>query len=172
MKKNIIIRQTTEADYTPIYHLIKTAFETAEHTDGDEQDFAVGLRMGENYIPELDLVAEVDGQLAGHIMFTKTYVAQPDGSRFNTLMVAPLSVLIEFRNLGIGSKLMQEGFRLAAAMGYETAFLLGDPNYYQRFGYKQSHHYGIGHDSYPAEYLLAKEIVPNALEGVMGLINM
>lgn len=172
MKTNIIVRQTTEADYSTVYNLIKTAFETAEHKDGDEQDYAVGLRNGRNYLPELDLVAEFDRQLIGHIMFTKTVVSQPDGSKVDTLMVAPLSVLLEYRSMGVGSTLMKEGFRIAKAMGYQTAFLLGDPNYYQRFGYKPSHLYGINHESFPAEYLLAKEIVPGALNGVTGLINM
>lgn len=88
-------------------------------------------------------MAELDGQLIGHVMFTKTYVAQPDGSKYDTLMVAPLSVLLEYRNAGIGSALMKEGFRIAEASGYGAAFLLGDPNYYQRFGYKLSHLYGI-----------------------------
>ena len=87
MKANIIVRQTTEADYSAVYDLIKTAFETAEHKDGTEQDYAVDLRNGMGYLPELDLVAEVDGKLAGHIMFTKTYVTLPDGSKHDTLMV-------------------------------------------------------------------------------------
>ena len=46
MKANIIVRQTTEADYSAVYDLIKTAFETAEHKDGTEQDYAVDLRNG------------------------------------------------------------------------------------------------------------------------------
>ena len=117
-------------------------------------------------------MAELDGHLAGHIMFTKTYVAQPDGSKYDVLMVAPLSVLLEHRNKGVGSALMEEGFRIAEASGYEAAFLLGDPNYYQRFGYKPSHLYGIGHGVYPAEYLLAKEIISGALKNVTGTVNM
>lgn len=172
MKTNIIVRQTTEADYPIVYNLIQIAFLTAEHRDGDEQDYAVGLRNSENYIPALDLVAELDGQLIGHIMFTKTYVTQPDGSRYNTLLVAPLSVLIEYRSSGVGSALMKEGLRIAATMGYETAFLIGDPNYYQRFGYKLSHLYNINHDSLPAEYVMVKEIAPNALETISGIIRM
>lgn len=172
MKTNIIVRQTTEADYSTVYNLIKTAFETAEHRDGDEQDYAVNLRNSGNYLPELDLVAEIDGQLAGHILFTKTFVTQPDGSHADTLMVAPLSVLLEYRNMGVGSTLMKEGFRIAETMRYKTAFLLGDPAYYRRFGYKPSHLYGIHHESFPAEYLLVKEIVPGALSGITGIINM
>lgn len=172
MKKDFIVRQITSADYSTVYNLIKTAFETAEHRDGDEQDFAVGLRNSENYIPELDLVAQLDGRLVGHIMFTKTYVAKPDGNRYDTLLVAPLSVLIECRGMGVGSALMTEGLRIAATMGYGTAFLIGDPNYYQRFGYKLSHPYGIDHDSLPIEYVMVKELITGALDGVAGVVNM
>lgn len=172
MKQNFIVRQITAADYSTVYHLIKTAFETAEHRDGDEQDFAVNLRNGENYIPELDLVAEIDGQLVGHIMFTKTYVTKPDGSRYNTLLVAPLSTLLEHRGMGVGTALMNEGFRIAQTMGHQSAFLIGDPNYYQRFGYKLTQLYGINHESMPAEYLMVKEFVSGALNGITGLINM
>lgn len=172
MKQNIIVRPTTSADYETVYNLIQTAFQTAEHTDGDEQDFAVGLRNGENYIPELDLVAELDGQLIGHIMFTKTFVTRPDGSHYPTLMVAPLSVLLEYRSMGIGSALMNEGFRIATALGYSSAFLLGEPAYYQRFGYKPTSEFGISHETFPAEYLMGKELTPDALSGVNGIINM
>lgn len=172
MKKNFIVRQITKADYSTVYNLIRTAFETAEHRDGDEQDFAVNLRNGENYIPELDLVAEMEGSLIGHIMFTKTYVTKPDDSRYNTLLVAPLAVLIECRSMGAGSALMKEGFRIAQTMGFKSAFLIGDPNYYQRFGYKPTHLYGINHESLPAEYVMAKEFVPRTLDNVIGLINM
>lgn len=172
MKTNFIVRQITAADYSTVYNLIKTAFETAEHRDGDEQDYATSLRNGENYIPELDLVAEFDGKLIGHIMFTNTYVTTPNGNRYNTLLVAPLSVLIEYRNRSVGSNLMKEGLRIAESMGYQSAFLIGDPNYYQRFGYKLSHLYGINHESLPAEYVMAKEFVPDALNGIKGLINM
>lgn len=172
MKKNLIVRQITEADYSTVYDLIQTAFETAEHRDGDEQDFAVGLRNGENYIPELDLVAELDGKPVGHIMLTKTDVTKPDGDKYETLLVAPLSVLLECRNRGVGAALMAEGLRIAATMGYGAAFLIGDPNYYQRFGYKLSHLYGINHASFPAEYVMAKEIRSGALDGITGIVKM
>lgn len=79
MQKDILIRHARQADYPTIYELIETAFKTAEHRDGTEQDFAVDLRAGTNYIPELELVAEIDSQLIGHIMLTKTYVVLPDG---------------------------------------------------------------------------------------------
>lgn len=172
MNNNILVRQTTEAEFPIVYNLIKTAFLTAEHRDGNEQDFAAGLRNSGNYIPELDLIATFDGHPAGHILFTKTFVTKPDGSKYETLLVAPLSVLLEHRSKGIGSMLMKEGFRIAANMGYGSAFLIGDPDYYQRFGFKPTHLYGIKHETFPAEYVMVKEISPNALKGISGIINM
>lgn len=169
---DISIRQTTAADYATVYDLIQTAFLTAEHRDGDEQDFAERLRNSPAYLPGLDLLAEVDGQPAGHIMLTRTRVVRPDGSHYDTLLVAPLSVLLEYRNLGVGSALMQQGLRLAAEMGYGAAFLVGDPNYYRRFGYELSAQHGIVHESLPAEYVMVKELRPGALSGITGKIEM
>lgn len=172
MKKDITIRAIAQSDYSTVYDLIKTAFLTAEHRDGDEQEFALRLRNGENYIPELDLIAELDGVLIGHIMFTKTYVTKPDDDRYDALLVAPLSVLLEYRSMGVGSALMTEGLRIAATMGYGAAFLIGDPNYYQRFGYELSALYDIRHDSFPAEYVMVKTIATDALDGITGVVNM
>lgn len=156
MTTNFIIRQNTTAELKNIYEFIQTAFKTAEHKDGDEQDFAVNLRNGENYIPQLELVAEANGEIIGHIMFTRTCVIKPNGSEYSTLLVAPLSVSLEHRSSGVGSALMKEGLRLARQMGYTSAFLCGDPNYYKRFGYTPTHLYGIKHKSIPQEYVMVK----------------
>lgn len=169
---NFVIRQEAKSDYSIIYDLIKTAFRTAKVSDGTEQDFADALRGGGNYIPELALVAEVKNQIVGHIMFTKTYVTMSGGSRYNTLLVAPLVVDLAYRGQGIGSALIREGLRLSQEMGYESAFLCGDPEYYQRFDFKPTHLYGIQHESIPAQYVMARELLHGCLSGVTGMINM
>lgn len=172
MQKDILIRHARQADYPTIYELIETAFRTAEHRDGTEQDFAANLRAGTNYIPELELVAEIDSQLIGHIMLTKTYVVLPDGGRYDTLLLAPLSVLREYRNAGVGSALVRAELRIARTMGYRTVFLVGEPDYYRRFGFELSHLYGISHEFLPAEYVQTVELVPGALAGITGRIKM
>ncbi len=65
------VRQETAQDFDEIYHLVRTAFETAEVSDGREQDFVSSLRYSENYIPELALVAEEGKKIIGHIMLTR-----------------------------------------------------------------------------------------------------
>lgn len=170
--ESIIIRYETQKDYSEICSLIKSAFETADVKDGDEQDFAVGLRNSERYIPELAFVAEQEGKLIGHVMLTKTFVRQSTDKTFQALLVAPLSVLLEYRNRGVGSALMNEGFRIAKEMGYKAVFLCGNPDYYTRFGFVSSMHYGIKNvNGVPDQYCLACELSPAALEGISGDID-
>ena len=71
MCKMIEIRKEKKEDYEKIYNVIKTAFQTAEHCDGNEQDLVNDLRNGDGYIPELSLVALSEGKVVGYIIFLK-----------------------------------------------------------------------------------------------------
>lgn len=167
------IRPEREKDHSEVYNLIQTAFRTAAVKDGDEQDFAVKLRESASYIAELALVAEYDNQLIGHIMFTKTYITQPDESKFEALLVAPLSVLLEYRNKGVGSALMKEGLRVAKALGYKAAFLCGNPAYYHRFSFKSVENFAIEPDHpIPLQYVLCYELEVDALKGINGIVKV
>ena len=172
MTMNYKIRQETANDYDEIYNLIKTAFETAKVKDGDEQDFAVNLRNSSNYIPELALVAEIDKKLIGHIMFTKTYVECNDGDKYEGLLIAPVSVLLEYRDKGVGSSLIRKGFDIAKKLGYKAVFLVGNPAYYHRFGFRSSASFGIKyiHDI-PEQFVMAYELEPDCLTDVYGTID-
>lgn len=65
------IREETKKDYEEVYNVVKTAFETAEHSDGNEQDLVLALRNSNNFIPQLSLVAIQDSKIVGYILFTK-----------------------------------------------------------------------------------------------------
>lgn len=116
----VVIRKEEGNDQNAIYSLVKRAFETAEHADGNEHDLVSALRTGAAYIPELSLVAEIDGRLAGHIMFTK---AEVGGCA--VLALAPLSVAPEYQRRGVGTALIQEGHRVARELGYGWSIVLG-----------------------------------------------
>ena len=70
----MLIRRENKSDYESIYDVVKTAFESADHADGNEQDLVNALRNGDSYISELSLVAEIEGIIVGHVMFTKAWV--------------------------------------------------------------------------------------------------
>lgn len=171
---NFIIRKEEEKDYQEVYDLVKKAFETAEVSDGDEQDYAAQLRFSENFIPDLSLVAEYKGQLIGQIMFTKTNIVQNAKVVSEALLLSPLSVLIEYRKMRVGSALIQEGFKLARKLGFSIVFVCGDPDYYSRFGFKTISHYDIRpiNDFIPIKYIMVSELFPKALDRVSGVIDV
>lgn len=104
------IRQERKEDYPEIYRLVKEAFATAQHADGNEQDLVEALRKGSAYLPELALVAEEAGLLAGHIMLTRAAVGGAP-----VLVLAPLSVRPEFQRRGVGTALMERAHEIAGA---------------------------------------------------------
>lgn len=134
----IKIRREQPADYAAVYELVKQAFEHAEHTDHNEHNLVNRLRQSPFYLPELALVAETGGIIVGHIMFTETRVGDS-----RQLLLAPLSVLPEYQNCGIGSALIKEGHRKAKELGYEYCFLVGHAGYYPRFGYVRASALGV-----------------------------
>ena len=134
----MLIRQEREQDYPEIYRLVADAFASAEHADGNEQDLVSALRRGGAYVPELALVAEEDGALAGHIMLTRAAVGGAP-----VLVLAPLSVRPEFQRQGIGAALMEEARKIAGTLGYSYILVLGSEQYYPRAGYRPAEEFGI-----------------------------
>lgn len=175
-KINGVIRAVTESDFSEIYGFVKNAFKTAEVSDGTEQDFVLELRKGA-YLSELELVMVDKTGIIGHIMFTEQKVDVMDRSGvpfvFTGLLIAPLSVKLEYRNKGVGAALMKEGFKRAVERGYKAVFLVGNPEYYKRFGFKKTGCYGIKNESeIPDQFVLGCELVPDSLKGLTGSIKI
>jgi predicted N-acetyltransferase YhbS len=167
----LIVRQEHPSEFQSVYDLVKIAFQTAKVSDGNEQDFVNKLRASMNYIPQLALVAEEDSKLVGHIMLTKTYVTMGN-SKFDALLLAPLSVRLEYRRRGIGSKLVRQSFELAKNLGHSFVFVVGDPAFYGRFGFTSSALFGIKHvPTIPVQFVMVHELFAGALSGVTGTVT-
>ena len=132
------IRQENIEDYEEVYQVIKTAFETAEHSDGNEHDLVVALRNSNVFIPELSLVAMKENKIVGYILFTKIKIGE-----YEELALAPLGVLPEYQRQGVGSELIKKGHRIAKKLGYQYVVVLGSEKYYTKFGYIPAIKYGI-----------------------------
>ena len=134
----IEIRQENQKDYEEVYMIVKTAFEIAEHSDGNEQDLVVALRNSDRFIPELSLVAVKEDKIVGYILFTKIKIENHE-----EIALAPLAVLPEYQKQGIGSMLIEQGHKIAKQLGYHYSIVLGSENYYPKFGYIPATQYGI-----------------------------
>ena len=167
----MIIRQEKPSDFQYIYDLLRLLFKQLKYLMETNKIIVNRLRASGNYIPELALVAEENAKLVGHIMLTKTYVATGD-SKFDALLLAPLSVALEHRKRGIGSKLVKESFELAKNLGYRAVFVVGDPAFYSRFGFKSSVLFGIKHvPTIPDQFVMVHELSAGALTGVTGTVT-
>ena len=135
---NIEIRPERESDFHGICELVRTAFESAEHTDGDEHNLVGRIRETPEYIPELSLVALCGGRIVGYIMFSRIRI-----SGFEAVAPAPLAVAADMRKMGIGRRLIEAGHAIAREMGFSCSVVLGEPSYYSASGYVPASDYGI-----------------------------
>lgn len=161
----MIVREEKATDQSAVYSLVKAAFASAAHTNGTEHALVDALRKSEAYIPQLSLVAERDGKLVGHILFTKAAVEDTV-----VLALAPLSVLPEYQRQGVGTALVREGHRLATELGYGWSIVLGSETYYPRLGYLPADTFGIQAPfDVPRENFMARKLSQNApkLHGVV-----
>lgn len=162
---DIKIRQEVESDWKDVYNVILQAFEKAEHTDHKEHILVERLRKSQSFIPELSLVAERNGEIIGHILFTKIQIGKS-----TQLALAPLSVLPSMQRKGIGCKLILTGHEIARNLGYEFSVVLGHEKYYPRFGYQPASLFGIRAPfDVPVENFMAVHLQGNCnkLDGIV-----
>jgi putative acetyltransferase len=131
MKPNIIIRSETDADVSAITEVTIAAFKTLEISNHTEQFIITALRVAKALT--LSLVAEVDGHVVGHIAFSPLTIS--DGTR-NWYGLGPVSVLPEYQRKGIGKALIREGLSRLKDMNAQGCCLVGHPDYYRKFGFK------------------------------------
>lgn len=166
---NITIRQETEKDYVLSETVIKEV-KSAEHSDHREQFLVAKLRKSDVFVPELCLVAELNEEIVGHIMLTKLLVKDGE-DKYQSLALAPVSVLPEYQDKGIGSKLILQSLKIAKEMGFKSVIVLGHDQYYPRFGFGPASKWGIKAPfNVPDETFMALELENGSLDGVVGTV--
>lgn len=158
------IRSENLEDRNGIRHINIEAFDT----DAEANLIDALRKSGTSMI---SLVAEENGELIGHILFTPVTL---DGNTSNISIagLAPMAVLPNWQNKGIGSRLVEEGLRQCERSGYEAVVVLRHTNYYPRFGFVPSLNYGIKSEyDVPAEVFMVKEIQAGALDGCSGSVR-
>jgi predicted N-acetyltransferase YhbS len=112
----------------------------------------------------LNLVAEADGRIAGHIIFSRSRIENHE-----TLTFGPLSVSPEFQCRGIGKALIQHAFAEARRLGFRAVIIYGNPDYYPRCGFRRASDFGITTpDGSVFDALLVYPLYDGALDGISG----
>ena len=164
--ETIIIRKETPADHRGVETLTREAFWNQNVPGCDEHYLVHVMREHRDFIPELSLVLERDGQLIGSILYTKTTLVDEQGEEKPVLTFGPVSVLPEYQRKGYGKALMEHSFRQATLLGYDVIVIFGNPDNYVARGFKSCKKYRVSLEGgiYPAA-LLVKELRPGALDG-------
>lgn len=124
MNKEIKIRPEQENDFQAVREVVELAFRNVEDSDQSEPYLVERLRKTDAYIPELSLVAELNGEIIGHLMMSKVEIVSEDQSVIS-LGLAPVSVVPKYQRIGVGSALIREAHKRAGELGYKSAVLLG-----------------------------------------------
>ena len=144
MDLKIVIRSETDADVCAITEVTAAAFKTLEISNHTEQFIIAALRAAKALT--ISLVAEVDGRVIGHIAFSPLSIS--DNTR-NWYGLGPVSVLPKYQRRGIGKALIREGLSRLKEMNAQGCCLVGHPDYYPKFGFKNMP--GLVHEGVPQE---------------------
>jgi len=159
----IEIRVERPDDVSAVRHVNELAFGgSAEARLVDE------LRAANKAV--ISLVAQHGDRVVGHILFSPVTVTNAPES-FRGAGLAPMSVLPEFKNQGIGARLVRDGLAACRDAGYDVVVVLGHVGYYPRFGFAKAKDYGLDNEYGAEDAFMALELRDGALKRISGLVR-
>ena len=156
----MIIRKETQSDIEAITQVTIAAFRTLPISNHTEQFIIKALRTAGALT--LSLVAEIGGNIVGHIAFSPVTIS--DGAK-DWYGLGPVSVLPDYQKQGIGKALINEGLSLLKNERGQGFALVGDPNYYKRFGFKN--YPELVHEGVPQEVFLVLPFTEKVPKGIV-----
>ncbi|MGI2881796.1 GNAT family N-acetyltransferase [Vibrio furnissii] len=146
------IRPETPADITSIEQVTYRAFENHPHHEPGAKptEHRIVATLREAGALSLSLICEDDTGIIGHIAFSPIHI---DGAACDWYGLGPVSVVPERQGEGIGGALIRESLSVLKAQGAQGVVLLGEPQYYQRFGFQSQPN--LTYPGVPAEYFMA-----------------
>ncbi|WP_421378756.1 GNAT family N-acetyltransferase [Bacillus salacetis] len=163
----MIIRKETHEDIDAIKRVNDSAF------NGDNEGKLVNsIRNSDLFIPELSLCAVAhDGEIIGHLLMSIVFI-ETKGNSIPTLALAPMAVLPNWQNKGIGTKLVSEGLLKARELGFQHVVVLGHPDFYPKFGFEKASSKGILPPfPVPEEVFMVMELQEGSLQGKKGMVK-
>jgi putative acetyltransferase len=157
---DIVIRNETKSDIKAISEITKAAFATLAVSNQTESFIIDALRDAN--VLTISLVAVSGKEVVGHIAFSPVTVS--DGSP-GWYGLGPISVLPELQKQGIGKSLMSEGLSKLKSLGAKGCILVGDPGFYERFGFRSPPDMVI--EGVPQEYVLAFPFTESKASGTV-----
>lgn len=172
---NIIIRREMSTDYAAVEQLTREAFWNVYRPGCLEHYLVHVLRQDPNFIPELDLVMERDGELIGHVLYMRAKIVADDSREIPMMTFGPISIRPDLHRQGLGTHLLDYSMELAREHGCGALCIEGNIDFYGRSGFVVAGTKGIRYHGEPEQkivpYVLLKELQPGFLDGVTGVYH-
>ena len=163
MTATVLIRPELPTDREAISNVNQLAF-------GSDAEANLVDSLRDGGFVAVSLVAEIDGKVVGHILFSRVQISGQTGI-LESLSLAPMAVLPEFQRQRIGTKLLTVGLATCRAMGHKIVLVLGHPEFYPKFGFSAELARPLESPFGGGEAWMALELAPSALEGVIGSVK-
>lgn len=168
-EKNLIIRHETEEDYRRVENLTREAFWNVYRPGCMEHYLLHCYRKEPAFVPELDYIMELDGELIGQVMYVRSEIVCDDGRKVPIMTLGPIGIAPAYKRQGYGKRLLDYSMEQAEKMGAGAIALTGNILFYGKSGFVHAKTKGIRYAEDPeANYFLIKELTPGFLEGISG----
>ena len=174
-RNNYVIRPEEPKDYAIVENLTRDAFWNVYRPGCLEHYVLHVLRLDRDFVPELDLVLEKDGQIIGHIMYMKAAIKTTAGTELPIMTFGPLSIAPNYKRQGYGKILLDYSLARAAELGCGAVCMEGNIDFYGKSGFVLAGTQGIFYYAAPfgeiLPYVLLKELHPGYLNGIEGVYH-
>jgi len=168
------IRLENEKDYLEVEKLVRDAFWNVYRPGAFEHYIVHHLRDDESNIRNLAYVIECDGKIVGHINYSMGVIDYGD-EKCDAVVLGPVSIHKNYQNQGLGLKLIEFTLNLAESEKIPFVFVVGDENYYSRFGFESASNYDIflegtdAHEECP--FFMIKSFDKSKLKNKLGIFH-
>ena len=167
--KRILIRPETANDYRATEELTREAFWNVYRPGCTEHYVLHCYRNDPAFVPELDFVMELDGELIGQIIYVRSEIQCDDGRKIQIMTFGPIGISPAYQRKGYGKQLLDFSMERAAELGAGALAITGNILFYGKSGFVPAKTKGVRYADDPeADYFLIRELTPGFLQDVFG----
>lgn len=171
----MIIRLEEEKDYFETENLTREAFWNVYREGCFEHLIIHNLRKDKSFVKELDYCIEIDNKIIANIVYAKGKLKLENGNIREILIFGPVSVLPKYQKKGYGEKLINYTIEKAKELGFDAIVIMGNPNYYKKFGFESCSKYKIYYEGIDKKeetpFFMIKILNDNNIKNLKGIYS-
>ena len=171
-KNDYLIRLEKKEEHREVEHLVREAFWNVYRPGCLEHYVLHQLRQDKAFVPQLDFVMELGGELIGQNVFMRATINTDDGRDIPIMTMGPICIAPQYKRKGYGKILLDYSLEKAAELDCGAVCFEGNIDFYKNCGFTFASDYGIRYHGLPqdadASFFLCKELIPGYLDGITG----